>query len=76
MQTMNEAQEDALNRAYVTLGEHFENAVVLLSWDVDGTPTEAMGNKLLFKGGSMAALGLMTWGIDRVLDQDRKGRED
>lgn len=75
MQTMTKAQQQALEAAYLILGEHFDHAVVLTSWDVDGAPQAVMGHKLLFKGGSMAALGLMAWGTDRILDQDRQNSD-
>lgn len=71
MEALNKHQQDALERAYDLLGEHFDHAVIITGWDVDSTA--AMAYKLIFKGGSLSALGLCNWAADRILDQDRKG---
>lgn len=69
-QNMTEAQKRILEQAYSILGEHFDNCVILVHWDMD-TDTPQTGTRLVFKGGCMTALGLLEWGKDRILDSDR-----
>jgi hypothetical protein len=72
---MNEHQQEALQRAHEILGEHFENAVILVSTDVYVGDRLATAHELLFHGGAMTALGLLTWGGDQIMERDRNASE-
>lgn len=71
MTGMTPAQIEALQKAYTTLGEHFDHVVIVLNWDTD-EDIPSTGTKMEYKGGAMTALGLLTWGQDRILDVDRR----
>lgn len=50
------AQDDAIKKAYSILGEHFDNALIAVSWEPEDSENDAFS--LFYKGGWMAAIGL------------------
>lgn len=69
--TWSDAQLAVIQKVYDLLGEHFDNAVFIVSADVYVGDRTATAQKMNFKGGAMAALGMLTWGGDQILDTDR-----
>jgi hypothetical protein len=51
------AQQEALEKAYAILGEHFDFSIIGVGWTTEhDEPTEA--SRYFYKGGRMACIGL------------------
>jgi len=62
---LSQHQQDALEKAYQTLGEHFDNCVLLVHTEV-GDVGGVTGTRMLFKGGFMTAKGLILWALEQL----------
>ncbi len=58
-----EAQQQALERAYAILGEHFDAALIVVCWERDDR-SDAF--RLIYKGGFASALGLSVYATHRL----------
>lgn len=66
-----ESQQQALERAYELLGEHFDSVVIIVASEHIETGEEqtSEAKELLFKGGYAASLGLVTYAQHRILNK-------
>ena len=68
---LTQAQQDAMNKAYALLGEHFDYTVIAVAWDAttqqDDQQREAKA--MYFKGSFIACIGLASWAHHMMLNE-------
>lgn len=69
------AQNEAIDRAYQTLGEQFDGVLIVVSCEVDDNPNQS-ANLACWKGGYMTALGLATFAQHKLLNHGNKNNDN
>jgi hypothetical protein len=69
---MSPDQNDAIEKAYQLLGEHFDSIVIAVNFDYEakgvGSEISQEARAVYWKGGAMTALGLCQFTTHRILN--------
>lgn len=75
---MNQAQLDAIQKAWDILTEHFDRVLLVADWECD-TPDEdgqnSDGHCCYWHGGALSAVGMAQYGANRILQSGRRFAE-
>jgi 2-hydroxy-3-keto-5-methylthiopentenyl-1-phosphate phosphatase len=65
--SMTQAQRDAICKAYSILGEHFDEILIAVNYEINVDDKIQEAHEAYWKGGAITAIGLAEWAKDRLI---------